>query len=274
MQTTRIGPLDFLSPATRFWMGADWISQNGAGNYSTLRTTITAAVGPTGSTGSFSGGYGIQYAWGPYGWLQYHEGNPFLPSGYAANQTRWDEYADHTFYHDANGYLSGGVAFGMHIEYSGVAGDWYGSIGAPSRIPKKPSVPGNPTFSNITPTSATVSWTASADNGGSSIDGYLLRRRETPNGSYVNLTQENNTSRSVVLTPGKTYYYSVYAHNGSQDNGGYSDQTSQMPVSALSGAYVSDGTSWVPTAVFESDGTNWNARVIQVSDGSAWDDAL
>lgn len=104
-----------------------------------------------------------------------------------------------------------------------------------------PSVPGNPTFSEITPTSVRVSWAASASNGGAAIDGYLLRRRSVVNGPYVDVSQANDRSRVVSgLTPGATYVFSVYAHNSV----GYSTQTAQLSVTLPARAYVGKGGSY------------------------------
>ncbi|QWY81841.1 minor tail protein [Microbacterium phage Honk] len=116
------------------------------------------------------------------------------------------------------------------------------SEGAPPRIPKRPSTPGNPTFSEATPTSVRVSWTGSTDDRGAAVDAYLLRRRDTVNGPYTDVSQQNNTSRVVTgLTPNQTYVWSVYAHNGAVDNGGYSDQTAQV-------SYTQPGPPEAPAA--------------------------
>jgi hypothetical protein len=260
-------------------MGADWVSQNWAGNYSTLRVSLTCANGPSGSTGSFTNSSGTQYTWWGGGELLRHN-FANLPSGYAQNQIRWDDTADRTFGHDGNGYLSD-IAFGMHVQYGTTNGDWYGSIPAPARIPKRPSPPGTPSVVSSTPTSVLLTWSGSGDNGGAGIDGYLLRRWPgTPSnpastGGYTNVSQENNTTRTDPgITPGETYTYGVYAHNGSADNGGYSNLGGTFVFTAPSGAYVSDGTSWRAAEVLESNGTSWLSRRIQVSNGSVWQDAI
>jgi hypothetical protein len=113
---------------------------------------------------------------------------------------------------------------------------------APPRIPKRPSTPGNPTLSEATPTSVRVSWSASTDDRGSAIDAYLLRRRDTTNGAYTDVSSQNNTSRVVTgLTPNKRYVWSVLAHNGSADSGGYSGESAQV-------AYTQPGPPATPAA--------------------------
>lgn len=109
------------------------------------------------------------------------------------------------------------------------------------RIPKRPSPPGTPSFSQILPTSVQVSWGGSGDNGGSGIDSYLLRYwpNSDGSGSYIDHSVENNTSRLVTgLIPGKQYRFVVYAHNGSADNNGYSNPSGAAVVRTLSGAKI------------------------------------
>lgn len=138
--------------------------------------------------------------------------------------------------HASNGTRPGFENFASIDSNHGSVGD--GSVGgvwvdAPA-IGSVPSVPGNPTFSEITATSVRVSWAASSSNGGRSIDAYLLRRRDVVNGPYVD-NSALNTSRVITgLTPGKSYFFSVYAHNSI----GYSAQTAQLEVRTLSGGQV------------------------------------
>jgi hypothetical protein len=83
-----------------------------------------------------------------------------------------------------------------------------------------------------------LSWTGSADNAGSGIDHYLLRRYETADGTggYTDTTA-NNTARVISgLTPGKTYSWRVYAHNGSADNNGYSNASGLLVVATMAPA--------------------------------------
>lgn len=276
-QTTRIGPADYASPYLRFYMGADWIGQDWAGNYSILRTSITNETAPGGSTATNQGGWGTHYIWWGGGRLQTHEGNPFAPSGYSVGSRRWDEAADHVFYHDADGYLSGGVAFGMHVEYSGVNNDFYGSIAAPARIPKRPSPPTSVAAIALSPTSIRVSFANPVDTGGGILDLFRARISTTNppwTGSYTDKTSGTTPIDFTGLTPGLTYYVAVYVHNNAADNGGWSNPSSVVTIGTPSGAYVSNGTSWIGAEILESDGTTWNSRRIQVSNGTIWQDAL
>lgn len=137
--TDRIG-VTRNSPNTSFWLEADMVSQNVAGNYSTLALYLRCANGPSGSTGSYAGGYGIQ--WGGidgFGEFGQHNGNPFLPSGYAQNQLRW---RDGPWYvnipHNSDG-TRGAVTLRMILNYvntGGVDVHYTGSIGPFPTIPR------------------------------------------------------------------------------------------------------------------------------------------
>jgi len=109
------------------------------------------------------------------------------------------------------------------------------------RIPKRPSPPGAPSFSEVLPTSLRVTWVWSGDNAGSGIDGYLLRYWPNAEGSgpYIDHSFQNNNSRLVTgLIPGQQYRFRVYAHNGAADNSGYSNPSEDRVVRMLSGARV------------------------------------
>jgi hypothetical protein len=130
-----------------------------------------------------------------------------------------------------------------------------------------PSAPGNPTFSEITPTSVRISWAASGSTGGAAIDAYLLRRKDTPGGSYVDHSQENNRTRLVTgLTPGRTYYWSVYAHNVK----GYSPQTAEVPLTMPTGARVKVGGVWKLAIPYVKVGGVWKQARPYVKVGGTW----
>jgi hypothetical protein len=238
MQTTRIGGIVTSSPNTQWWMGADWISQDAANNRSLLRVSLTCANGPSGSTGSFTNSSGTQYTWWGGGELLRHN-FPNLPSGYAQNQTRWDDWGDIWFGHDGNGNL-GQVDFGMHVNYGSTSGDWYGSIPGPARIPKPPSAPGGPSVSGIGPKSATIAFTQPGDNRGSAIDQFQVLISKNPNPEISPVYSATGITSSPVtvntLDPATDYYTKVRAHNGSY--GGWGDWSATAQFRTLSGAYV------------------------------------
>ena len=135
-----IGPLDKSGPSTRFYAVAEVISQNVAGNYSVIRQHVICYNGPNGNSSSYSGGPGGQScSIDAYGISAEHTGNPFLPSGYAQNQLRWDDWNDQILYHDANGYL-GPLSVRMGVSYSSVSESHWGTLYV-DRIVQVPSKP-------------------------------------------------------------------------------------------------------------------------------------
>jgi hypothetical protein len=91
-----------------------------------------------------------------------------------------------------------------------------------------PSAPGTPTITSTTASSATISWTAPADNGGTAVTGYKVQySTDAANwntfteGSYS--TTPATTATVTGLKPGTTYYFRVAAKNAVIP--GYGDAT-------------------------------------------------
>jgi len=106
-----------------------------------------------------------------------------------------------------------------------------------------PTAPGTPTASS-TGTSATITWTAPADNGGQAVSGYRIQR-STDNINFSTLVANTGTTTltytNTGLTPGTKYYYRVAAINavavahGTDYSGPYSasvEITPAFPASA------------------------------------------
>lgn len=232
-----------LSPSTEYYFECDWISQDQAGNYSTMYIWLRAVN--RGGTTSFSNYSGYQQCAASGVAAPTHSST--LPNGYAANATRWyDGPYGYNVSHDANGNL-GAIGLTQYIA------NWHNSGGgiqyadgatlpAPARIPKPPTQPGTPVASNILPQSVQLDWTASTDNMGSAIDGYIVRRWDTADGSgpFVDDTLANTLTRTPTgLIPGKAYTFGILAHNGSA--GGYSLVSPTIVVTTLAPARVKIG---------------------------------
>lgn len=205
------------APSTQFDMEADWLSQNQAGNYSTAGFWLRATN--RGGSGSYDNNPGSQ-TWQMDG-VTYNGHSGSLPSGYGTGQVRWyDGPWQFNVTHDSAGNSPARTIrqiISGWFDYNDAA-----TLPAPPRIPKPPSTPGTPVASDIQPTSMKLTWTGSGNNNGSAIDYYLLRRYNNAagTGAYVD-SKANNLSRTITgLTPGTTYSWRVYAHNGSA--GGYS----------------------------------------------------
>ena len=102
------------------------------------------------------------------------------------------------------------------------------------------TVPTAPTITSATPGNAqvTLTWTAPASNGGTSITNYRIYRGTTP-GSETLLTTLGNvlTYTNTGLINGQTYYYKVSAVN-SAGEGPQSSEASAAPLSVPSGDYA------------------------------------
>jgi hypothetical protein len=145
-----------------------------------------------------------------------------------------------------------------------------------------PIAPGTPTASS-TGTSATITWTAPADNGGKAVTGYRIQR-STDNINFSTLVANTGTTTltytNTGLTPGTKYYYRVAAINavavaaGSDYSGPYSasvEITPAFPASAGNAPSLLTVTvaNPEPTPVqFTDSGTGIRFTKIDVSYGS------
>ena len=178
--------------------------------------------------------------------------------------------------HDANGNDS---QFSSRADISSTNRLYIGSGSASvteppvPRISRKPSAPGAPTFTNIKPTSVTVSWSSSTNNGGASINGYLLRYWPNKDGSgpYIDVSLQNNTSRTVSgLTPGKTYRFVVYAHNSSSDNSGFSSPSKASVVRMFAGLRIKVSGHWKLAVLYVKVNGKWRMAIPYFKRNGTW----
>lgn len=256
------------APSTEYHQGADIIAQSQAGNYSIVRMSITAFN--VGSTGSFSNDNGA-HTGAIDGYAPQNQRAGTLPSGYPFGAVRWDQYVDITIAHDAAG-NRGNVTLRQTVS------GWHPTdvrtvaFGGFPRIPKKPSAPGTPVASEVLPTSLRLTWTASSDNGGSTIVGYLVRRWDNPEGTgtpvddYVASTALTRVMSG--LTPGKEYRWAVYARNGSHDQ--YSVASTAIVVRTLSGMWLKVSGTWRRVAVWVKSSGTWKAAATFIKHSGSW----
>lgn len=257
----------------RVYLDVSLVSQNGAANQSVLRWAV-GMLNPNGQTGWFNdytASWSVNIAGGgasgAFNWPNAGTRSRELSAGYI------------TMGHDAEGYLPA-FSNSAYIDTPHSAmGDGGVSLWADApRIAKRPAPAGVPTFSEITNDSVRVSWAGSPDSRGAAIDSYLLRIWENTeaSGPYTDHSTQLNTSRVVTgLTPGKTYTFGVYAHNGATyDSGGFANVSPVATVSLLAGVFVSDGTTWVPQPMRDSDGAAWVNMMPTISDGDSWEEPL
>lgn len=198
-----IGPLDKTGPSTRFYVVAD--REAIIGNSSRVRVHVICYNGPVGSTGSYFNNYGEH--WGGidgYGWVVVHAANPFLPSGYAQNQLRWDDSQIIDIPHDANGW-HGGVNIRMRVAYDGIDEQYIAYLALP-RIPKPPAAPSPIGVDENTTTSLRYRFSGN-DDGGSPITGWQIQYADNPAFDSATVIASGGTSTIGGLNPGTTYYF-------------------------------------------------------------------
>lgn len=248
------------------WQGVvEQVGQSQSGNYSNVRVRgIMKNNGQGTSWGSASKSISGTNSW---------SGSGSFNVGAGASLT----FIDQTFrvYHNSDGTRK--VAYVITLGATGTT--TFGNGGSVSvslsltRISERPSAPGKPSFSNALPTSVTVSWAASSNNGGSSIDYYLLRYwpNKDGTGSYIDHSKANNRSRTVTgLTPGQYYKFVVYAHNGSSDNDGYSDRSSANVIQMLAGAWLKISGAWKLAVPYINVAGVWKLAVPYIKSGGVW----
>ncbi|MDQ7877378.1 fibronectin type III domain-containing protein [Microbacterium sp. QXD-8] len=222
------GVQDWNANTSRFDWNVWLIDAAGYGSWTNSTCSWSASIGGVGYGGNFT-----------------------IPSN-TAGQSRIVGSGSTWHGHDANGYRPGfpSSAF-ISVPHSNIGSGGSGDawVDAP-RIPVRPSAPGQPTFSELGPTSVRVSWPASADNGGQAINGYLLRRRSSAPADgpgYIDVSAEANTSRLVTgLTPGQIQFFTVYAYNGR----GYSPKSLDSSITTLSGGRVGKDGAYPSAQLF------------------------
>lgn len=268
MQTPRLR-FTSGSPSTDFYHGADIVAQSVAGNYSVVRVSATAVN--RGSTGSFNNSQGSHSASiDGYGEARYDGG---LPGGYGNGQTRWDQTVDIAVGHDGNGNM-GGVTLRQTVTgwFNNVQTTFLSGFPSISRA-RRPSPTSKPRFSNVLPTQVTVGWDFTGDQGGSPIDGYLVRYwpNAAGTGPYVDASTSLTEPRVVTgLTPGLEYRFVVYAHNGAADNNGYSNPSPAAIVTTSSGIFVKHEGEWRRAMPYIKNNGVWQLCSAFIKENNSW----
>lgn len=139
-----------------------------------------------------------------------------------------------------------------------------------------PSAPESVTASDITINSATVSWTAPADIGDSSIQRYYVEYRPsggswTSAGTYTNGT--TYTYSVTGLTPSTSYEFRVQAYNGASPTLGFNSAwgTSSAYTTLSDGdLYINVAGVWKKGQVYANVGGTWREGEAWVNAGGTW----
>lgn len=202
------------SPSTTFILGGDLLSQNEAGNYSTVRFYLRAVNGPGGTTASQFGNAGQQQ--GHVEGLTHfgtHAGHPFLPGGYQNGALRWHDTYDVNIGHGADGHRAA-VTVRMYLGYGTISESLYGTFDNFPRIAKPPATPPTPTLSHVTTNSVRVNG-GYPDDMGAPIDAYEFQAATDAafTQGIVSATNAGPAHDIGGLTPGQRYYFRYRAHN-------------------------------------------------------------
>ncbi len=203
------------SPSTTFVLGADRLTQNEDGNYTTVRCYIRAINGPGGSTGSAFYGpgthEGVVDGVAVFG---RQTGNPFLPPGVGNGATRWQHVGDINIGHGSDG-RRGAVTMRQILSYGNVSEQLTAAFNDFPRIAKPPSRPATPTISNVTSSSIQINGSAPADNGGAGVLEY--QHQAATNTAFTAGVVTGSHIGPVYnlggLTPGQRYYARYRARN-------------------------------------------------------------
>ena len=208
-----------------------------------------------------------------------HSGNWSIPyADRGKNKVLANGYFDRA--HDSNGFLAGFPNSGYigGNAHSNIGSGWTPDVyvDAP-RHARAPGPPGTPyLYSLFDPASARVILPPSSDDGGATIDMYLVRLSKNANpetAPYVDLglSPSQLFGDFTNLDPGTRYYMNGYAHNAR----GWTRQSgSPGYFDTQAGVFVSDGASWVPSGPRVSDGAAWATNPPKYNDGDSWEDPI
>lgn len=131
-----------------------------------------------------------------------------------------------------------------------------------------PATPPAPVVDSITATSMRVLYLDGPD-GGTPITSRALQVANAPDFSgpsdLIGVDQ-SGVYIATQLIPGSPFYWRYRVQNAV----GVSAWSAATFARTLSGAYLSNGSSWAPALVTLSDGVSWRNAEVLISDGAAW----
>lgn len=133
-----------------------------------------------------------------------------------------------------------------------------------------PSAPTMPAVSNLTQTTAQLTFTPNS-NGGSAITGYQVAYALVNSVTGAPTVATSTTSVTVTgLTPGATYYFWVRAQNAI----GWSAWSASSSARNLAGVRIKYGNIWVSAVPYVNVGGVWKVAKPYAKQGGYWKEAL
>jgi hypothetical protein len=181
-------------------------------------------------------------------------------------------FISHTFNITQNTAGNSGMAFAVHYGVTGTTafGD---NKDVDTSLAVRPGIPGPPQYSNILPTSVTVSWDPSPTTGGAAISYYKLRRWDSGvpgHGNFIDYNSPTLVRNITGLRPGTTYGFAVYANNSTDDNQGFSDPSTGTTVQTVGGVWVRSAGHWKVAIPYVRTGGTWKLALPFVRSGGHW----
>jgi hypothetical protein len=177
-------------------------------------------------------------------------------------------------------HFSGQVYFGRGsggTTWDSTNWSWSGGLTGTYRYVQAPSAPQSVAISNVQSTSMTVAWAAPADTTELGVSGYEVQYATDAAFTTGVQTKTVSTLSATLtgLTPGVRYYVRVSAKNPVTDAAGtVGPRSGATEAKTLSGAYVSDGSTFGTAEVYVGNGSTWPLAEVYVGDGTSWSPAL
>lgn len=187
-------------------------------------------------------------------------------------------FISHTFWAAHN--PSGGGSATMTVRYGVTGTTIFGdnktmnaTLGLTSLATAATS-PGIPDFTNVLPTSVTLTWTAPSDDGGWPVSSYLIEAYlgdDTTTDTNPKQFTSNGVTKNVTgLQAGKDYTFLIYAYNGHGANGGYSTPSTAATVQMLAGSWVRVDGVWKIAIPYVRVSGVWKMAVPWIRTGDQW----
>jgi hypothetical protein len=128
----------------------------------------------------------------------------------------------------------------------------------------------------LSSTSVGVTFAAPSDNGGTAVTRYLVEYSDDDFATVAGSVYTTSTGATLTdLTPGTDYTFRVGADNAvTTARSTTSVYSATATATTLSGARVSDGTSYQSAEILVGNGTTWSTPEVLVGDGTTWSTPL
>lgn len=238
-----------------YFLDVALVSQNQAGNYSTINIHIHA------QTDSGWSGFANNIGWSATG-----NSGAFSFNGTTAEIANYNMNVGH----DGAGNYSGTIT--SHTNATGTS-----SYGGPTdmaqgiSLPRIPKPPGAPSISASEPVGRNVTINigipAGYDEGGSAVSN-LVSQYSLNGGAWTGTTNGGWGARTYSSLPPGSYVFRAYAQNGV----GNSSTVQTAAVIVRSGGKIRVAAAWISTIVKVRSSATWKDATLKIRSGGVWKD--